>query len=295
MSWHQLSLRADSPQLAEDLSDWLQDRGALAVTLLDSGEQPLFEPAPGQQPLWPGVEVQALFEEPPDVDELLASLCRELGLDEPPDWQMETVADRDWERAWLDDFQPMRFGRRLWIVPSAYPEALNGDGVRIRLDPGLAFGTGTHATTALCLEWLDACLQPGQKLLDYGCGSGILAIAAARLGAERVWGVDIDPQALDASRENARANGVTQRLELSLARDFTPPAGIDVLMANILANPLQELAASFAQWLGPGARVVLSGILTEQAMAVSRAYAPWFAMAEPVSQENWVLLEGRRL
>ncbi len=295
MSWLQLRLYVNQAKLAERLSEWLQARGALAVTLCDSGDEPVFEPGPGEQPLWSSIEVQALFEANTDPLALLPEMARELGLECPPRHRLETLEDRDWERVWLDDFKPMRFGRRLWIIPSAYDEAVMGEqDVVVRLDPGLAFGTGTHPTTALCLEWLDAHLRCGQTLIDYGCGSGILAIAAAKLGAGRVWGVDIDPQALQASADNARANAVAAQIDLSLAAEFVLSGRADVVMANILAKPLQGLAASFAQWLAGGGRVVLSGILAEQAAAVSEAYRPWFVLDEPVERESWVLLAGVR-
>ncbi|MEJ2508285.1 MAG: 50S ribosomal protein L11 methyltransferase [Gammaproteobacteria bacterium] len=294
MPW--LELKVDcTPEEVERLSDALSEAGAAAVTWQDAADQPLFEPPPGETPLWTRTRVVALFEDDGDIEAAVADVGRILG--EPlRDWRVDPLEDRDWTRAWMDGFQPMRFGERLWICPSWHnppePEAVN-----ILLDPGLAFGTGTHPTTALCLEWLDAQARAGTlngaSVLDYGCGSGVLAIAAALLGAEQVFAVDNDPQALLATRANAAANGVESRIEVA-APEALPARQFDVLVANILAGPLIELAARFAGLARPGAPFALSGILDSQAEAVSAAYAPWFELDPPAARGEWIRLEGHR-
>lgn len=291
MPWIQLRFATDEKN-AEPLSDGLLDLGASAVTFEDAADQPIFEPPPGALPLWRDVTVVALFEEHADVDAVLEELSAQLSPQPVPACTRQIIEDQDWERAWLVDFKPMQFGTRLWVVPTAFtppdPAAIN-----ISLDPGLAFGTGTHATTALCLEWLDGHLQSGVTVLDFGCGSGILAIAAAKLGAEKVWAVDIDPQALQATEVNARANDVADALSLHLPADFSAPA-VDVLVANILANPLIELSARFAGLIRPGGLIALSGILAEQAESVRHAYEENFDLAPSVLKDGWVMISGLR-
>lgn len=270
--------------------DALFDLGAQSVTLEDAADDPVLEPAPGATPLWPTVIVKALFDAATDADGIVASLARMLPGAPTP--RVEVVADRAWEREWLRDFQPMRFGRRLWVCPGGM-HADGADAIRIELDPGLAFGTGTHPTTALCLEWLDAHPPAGARVVDYGCGSGILAIAAARLGARRVRAVDIDPQALIATVENAARNGVADVIDAT-ADPSLAPAGADVLVANILAGPLVELAPRFADAVAPGGRIALSGLLREQADAVTAAYRPCFHIDPARERAGWVLLSGHR-
>ncbi|MGH8338382.1 MAG: 50S ribosomal protein L11 methyltransferase, partial [Gammaproteobacteria bacterium] len=210
-----------------------------------------------------------------------------------PPHEFSLLEEREWSREWLKDFKPMRFGRRLWIVPSACapPDAT---AVNIRLDPGLAFGTGAHATTALCLEWLDGTKLTGKTVIDYGCGSGILAIAAALLGALHVWAVDNDPQALTATQDNAARNRVISALKISLP-DQLPVAKADVLLSNILAAPLVELAPCFAAHLKSGGSLVLSGILDSQRDEIHNAYAPWFQFAGDMQSDGWVRMDGLRL
>lgn len=271
--------------------DALFGLGALSVTLEDAADDPVLEPAPGETPLWPTRVVKALFEATIDRHALAHSLARTLPGAPPP--HFESIADRAWEREWLRDFKPMRFGRRLWVCPGGLP-AGDPEAVRIELDPGLAFGTGTHPTTALCLEWLDRRDLRGLELVDYGCGSGILAIAALKLGAARAHAVDIDPQALVATRDNARRNGTATGLHISgdlhLEDRFC-----DVLVANILAGPLVELAPSFAAAVRSGGELALSGILVAQAESVTAAYRPWFDIGPSATREGWALLSGRRL
>jgi ribosomal protein L11 methyltransferase len=270
--------------------DALFELGAVAVTLEDAADDPVLEPGPGETPLWPTVLVKALF----DADTDPAALARALAeaLPDGPTPRFEVLADQAWERVWLEDFRPMRFGRRLWVCPGGLPAGA-ADAIRIELDPGLAFGTGTHPTTALCLEWLDGQDLADCSVVDYGCGSGILAVAAAKLGAANVVAVDIDPQALIATRDNALRNRVAGALtvtgELALA-----PRGADVVLANILAGPLIELAPRFAEALVPGGRLALSGLLPGQADAVTAAYRPWFHIETITTRDGWVLLSARR-
>ncbi|HET7370206.1 MAG TPA: 50S ribosomal protein L11 methyltransferase, partial [Gammaproteobacteria bacterium] len=246
---------------AERVEAALEELGALAVTLEDAADDALLEPAPGEQPLWPSSRVRALFDADQDVAAIAATLRAQLGGAALPDPQITQVADQQWETAWRRDFKPMRFGARLWVCPSGEPAP---DGaIVVRLDPGLAFGTGTHPTTALCLEWLAQAPLAGQRVIDYGCGSGILAIAAAKLGADRVYAVDYDAQALTATRENAAANGVADKIE-TISPELFGDVTAEVLVANILARPLVELAAQFASLVKPGGRIAVSGVLQAQ-------------------------------
>lgn len=292
MPWLQLSLEAGDIE-PETLSAFFEAEGALSVTFADAAEQPLFEPAPGTTPLWTATRVTALFDQGLDLATLKQRLAAAFGPTLVDRMRTETLADQDWERLWLDQFRPMRFGQRLWVCPAGQTPPVDGETITIDLDPGLAFGTGTHPTTALCLDWLDAHPPEGRVVLDYGCGSGILAIAALKLGAERVWAVDIDEQALWSTRENAARNGVGLRLETALPEQL-PSGSFDLLLANILANPLIELAPILAKRVREGGDIVLSGILEDQTAAVSDAYRPWFALHAPVEREGWVLLHGVR-
>jgi len=271
--------------------DALIELGAVAVTLEDAADDPVLEPGPGETPLWPTVVVKALFDPDTDPAELARALAA--ALPDAPSPRFEVLADQAWERVWLQDFRPMRFGRRLWVCPGGLP-AGDVDAIRVELDPGLAFGTGTHPTTALCLEWLDGQELAGCAVVDYGCGSGILAVAAAKLGASRVLAVDIDPQALIATRENALRNQVAGALTVT-GNPVLAPHSADVLLANILAGPLVELAPRFAEALVPGGRLALSGLLPEQADAVTAAYRPWFHIETTTTRDGWVLLSARRL
>ncbi|MBU0921338.1 MAG: 50S ribosomal protein L11 methyltransferase [Pseudomonadota bacterium] len=291
MSWLQIRL-AITPDQAEALEDQLLDLGAVSVTFMDAEDQPIFEPDLNTTPLWSHTHLLALFEADTDPDSLLAHLQRLRG-GELPEHQVEVIEDQDWERSWMDNFQPMRFGRRLWIVPSwhAAPEP---DAVNLLLDPGLAFGTGTHPTTALCLEWLDAQPLQGQSLLDFGCGSGILAIAGLLLGAEHAVGTDIDTQALDASRDNAERNGIAaERFALHLPEQL-PEKAADVVVANILAGPLVSLAPRITALVKPGGRLALSGILAEQAEEVRAAYSDAFELDPTADKDGWVRISGVR-
>ena len=281
----------------------LEDVGALAVTLQDAhldavDEQAIFEPGVGEIPLWDEMTLTALFAADTNPLLLLAALD---AFDPSLDWsqaRFDAIEDQDWERAWLDQFQPMRFGARTWIVPwnHALPDDANADeAVIVRLDPGLAFGSGTHPTTALCLQWLDGLASRGElqgrEVLDFGCGSGILAVAALKLGAARAVGVDNDPQALIATADNAERNGFA--IDVSMPQD-TPTMAYPVVVANILAIALDALAETLAARTAPGGRIAMSGILAGQEDALLIRYATWFDELRVTRQEDWIRIDGRR-
>ncbi len=286
--WRQITLSVDESGV-DALSDLLSGLGALSVSFEDDGDQPLFEPAPGEIPLWHRTRVTGLFESSVDPAIIRLALAERYP-DSAGSFTVTELEDQVWERAWLDHFRPTRFGHRLWVCPTGFdpPEP---DAVNILLDPGLAFGTGTHPTTALCLEWLDAQVLPGKTIIDYGCGSGILAIAALKLGAAQAYGIDLDPQALTASADNARKNAVENRLTLFLPHQSSGLSAA-VLVANILAVPLMTLAHELINRIPVGGALALSGILVSQAQAVMDAYRPRIAFEPVVEREDWVLLAG---
>lgn len=279
------------------LSDALLEAGAFSVDVTDAAagtehESPIFgEPGEDFAAAFSSNRVMALFTSDTDVSAAVGSAAVEAGLCGIPTYEIRKVADQDWVRLTQDQFNPIRVSARLWIVPSWHdipdPTAIN-----IILDPGLAFGTGSHPTTRLCLDWLDRHMTSGCSVIDYGCGSGILAIAAAKLGAARVQGVDIDPQAVLSSRDNAKRNAVNAKF--SNVND-EPANPADIVLANILSNPLKVLAPLLAHLTVPGGTLVLSGILQPQAADVAGAYQSWFAMEPPVVDEGWVRLSGIRL
>ena len=302
MPWLQLSAHV-APEQAELLEDLLVDEGATAIALQDAHDDPVFEPERGTTPLWEDTVLTGLYDDLEGIDAMLerlqAAWAEHYPEDPCPAISYELLADRDWEREWMDDFKPLKMGQRLWIVPSWHtpPEQ---DAVNLVLDPGLAFGTGTHPTTALCLEWLDALAVNGElekaTVLDVGCGSGILAIAALKLGAAHADGTDIDPQALQASRDNAERNSIDDsQLDLFYPEQL-PPGGYPLVTANILAGPLIELAEMIASHVAPNGRIALSGILANQANDVLEAYqAQGLLMDEPTLRDGWVRLSGQRL
>lgn len=298
MAWLQLKASI-APEQAEWLEELLLAEGASAITLQDAHDEPVFEPDRGTTPLWSETVLTGLYDDLNEVEAMIERVRRawaeQLPDDPAPQIEYELLADRDWEREWMDGFEPLRMGQRLWIVPS-WHEAPDPDAVNLLLDPGLAFGTGTHPTTALCLGWLDAQDLAGRQILDYGCGSGILAIAALKLGAAMATGTDIDPQALQASRDNAIRNDVAEH-ELALCYPEQLDAGrrFPLVVANILAGPLVELAPTIAGHVAPGGRLALSGILEGQANAVLDAYREQgLTMDEPQLREGWVRLSGQR-
>ncbi len=290
MVWLRITLDSTvrDPEL---LSELLSAAGAEAVTFEDAADQAVLETLPGETRLWHHTQVSGLFAAGSDGPRIVDRL-RQAVADPALRTTIVTVEDQDWERVWMERFRPMRFGRRLWICPRGHTPPKPED-ITVMMDPGLAFGTGTHPTTALCLEWLDARDIRGKTVIDYGCGSGILAIAAAKLGARRVRAVDYDPQALTATASNAEINDVGDVVSLHEPNDLAE-AGSDILLANILAGPLQELAPRFARLVRPGGHIVLSGILTDQAPAVMAKYSAWFNMEPVIIREEWVQLCGQR-
>lgn len=287
MPWIQLKINTTS-ELAEPISELLEESGALSVTFQDTYDTPVYEPLPGETKLWGNTDVIGLYDAQTDLDELKAIL----NLDQYS-YKFEQLEDKDWEREWMDNFHPMQFGQRLWICPSWRPVP-DPNAINVMLDPGLAFGTGTHPTTALCLKWLDSLDLKDKLVIDYGCGSGILAIAALKLGAKRVIGIDIDPQAIQASRDNAERNNVSHDIELYLTEDIPDNLQADVLVANILAGPLKELEPNINSLIKPAGLLGLSGILTSQSQSVCTAYQPHFDLDPVAEQEEWCRITGKK-
>lgn len=291
MSWLQIKIetqKADAPRYEE----LLETAGAAAVLMEDSADQPLLEPPPGAQPLWDATRVIGLFVVDSEMDAVVDFLEGQLG-HALPAHRIEVLEDKDWERAWMDNYHPMRFGERLWVVPSWTP-APQPDAINLLLDPGLAFGTGTHQTTALCLEWLDGLDLRDKVVIDYGCGSGILAVAALLLGAREAWCVDLDPQALTATRDNAERNGVSDRVKVFMPEDM-PSITADVVVANILAGPLGMLAPTLAGFCRSGGDIALSGIILSQVDELREIYGQWCDMdGLATMDEDWCRLSGRK-
>lgn len=291
MPWLQLKIDTTKAE-ADRIEAALELIGAGAIMMEDAADQPLFEPPLGTTPLWDATRVVALFTIDSEIDAILEFLGQELG--GLPPHRVEILEDQAWERAWMDHYHPMCFGDRLWVVPSWTPPP-QPDAINLLLDPGLAFGTGTHATTALCMEWLDGLELRDKDVIDYGCGSGILAVAALLLGGRQAWCVDIDPQALQATRDNAARNGVGDRVTTWFPEGM-PPVQADVVVANILAGPLAELAPVLAQLTRPGGDLAISGIIESQVEELRNAYAPWFSLDTlQTKEENWCRLSGKRL
>lgn len=290
MAWLKLTLRTAKDQ-AERLAELLEGHGAIAVTFEDAVNEQLIETHWDQTPLWREVTLSALFAAQTDSAALLEQV-RAAGIELLGPAESGVFPDQDWARVWMDRYQPIQVGRNLWVCPSwcAPPDP---GAVNVILDPGLAFGTGTHATTALCLQWLSEQDLRGQDVIDYGCGSGILAIAALKLGARHAIATDLDPQALAVTRENAARNGVADRLKVCEPAALAQTASADVVIANILAGALVELAPRLAALTRAGGRLALCGIMSHQAQEVRDAYAPWFALSTH-AREEWVLLTGTR-
>ena len=290
MPWLQLHIETQSEHVTQ-LSDVLSELGAISVTWQDNADDPFYEPPPGETPIWPYTLVVALFDVESDMQAIQGSLTKQFSKQVLENLKLEALEDKDWVRNSMDQFEPLPFGNRLWIVPSwhAPPHA---DAVNILLDPGLAFGTGTHATTAMCLRWLDEHVPLHKTVVDYGCGSGVLGIAAGLLGAKEIYAVDNDSQALLATDENADKNQV-ECLSSWLPEEL-PPLQVDLLLANILAGPLQQLESTFTTLMKPGAQLVLSGILNTQATTVLEHYRGHFDMAIYAEQDEWVCLAGTK-
>ena len=291
MPWIQIRINATA-KTADKVSNMLLGRGAQAVTFMDAKDVPVYEPMPGETPLWGETEVMGLFDAETDPAPTIAFFQQIFG--EDVGYKVEQLEDKDWVREWMDHFHPMQFGERLWICPS-WRDVPDPEAVNVMLDPGLAFGTGTHPTTALCLQWLDGLDLAGKTVVDFGCGSGILGIAALKLGAARVIGIDIDPQAIQASRDNAERNGVADQIELYLPADQPQDVEADVVVANILAGPLRELAPLIAGHGKAGSLMALSGVLESQAPELETIYGQWFEMDPTAVKEEWCRLSGRKL
>ncbi|AFE60298.1 50S ribosomal protein L11 methyltransferase [Rahnella aceris] len=290
MPWIQLKINTTGND-AETLSDALIESGAVSVTFQDTHDNPVFEPLPGETLLWGDTDAIGLYDAETDMDEVIAMLENEPLLGKGFVHKIEQLEDKDWEREWMDNFHPMRFGERLWICPS-WRDVPDPNAVNVMLDPGLAFGTGTHPTTAMCLQWLDSLDLTDKTVIDFGCGSGILAIAALKLGAKHVVGIDIDPQAIQASRDNAERNGVSERLSLYLPKDQPDNLSADVVVANILAGPLRELAPLISVLPVAGGHLGLSGVLASQAQSVADAYKDQFELDPVAEKEEWCRITG---
>jgi ribosomal protein L11 methyltransferase len=296
MDWRQFAMDLETlnPDVVEEI---FARHGASSITLTDAGDRPVLEPAPGETPLWRDTRITGLFSPDADLDALRTDLLQSLSIADLPEHEVAVLADRAWEREWCKDLGPMQFGSRLWICPGD-SSVDHQDAVVVKLDPGLAFGTGTHASTALCLEWLDGLNLQGSTVLDIGCGSGVLVIAALLLGSERAVALDIDPQAIRATVENALSNDVRDRLMVTNHMNGIA-GGFDVVIANILAAPLIDMAELIAGHVNGGCVLALSGILSEQVDQVLEAYRPWIEFDEPVTREQdtqtWARLTGRRI
>ncbi len=279
---------------AEEMGDALLENGAVSVTFQDTHDNPVFEPLPGETRLWGDTDVIGLFDAETEMQDVIAGLSQHPLLGANFLHKIEQIEDKDWEREWMANFHPMRFGQRLWICPS-WRDVPDPSAVNVMLDPGLAFGTGTHPTTALCLSWLDSLDLAGKTVIDFGCGSGILAIAALKLGAAKAIGIDIDPQAIQASRDNAERNGVSDNLTLYLPHEQPDNLSADVVVANILAGPLRELAPLISVLPKAGGHLGLSGILASQAESVCEAYEQAFVLDPVAEKEEWCRITGTRV
>jgi len=292
MPWQEITLEV-SPSEVDTLSEILCEAGAASVTFKDNADTPIYEPAADASDLWPSTCVVGLFDAGTDFDSVLASIQQAEQFSSLPPYHITDLKEQQWERLWMDEFKPMRFGENLWICPTETPPP-EPDALNIMLDPGLAFGTGTHPTTALCLEWIDQNDLNHKTVIDFGCGSGILAIGAAMSGAVSIEAIDIDPQALLATNSNAAQNNVTALITTALPSEATTLSAVDCLLANILANPIMELADYFSTLVKDNGIIVLSGVLSEQAAQVISIYKKWFEFQPIVEQEGWVRLVATR-
>ena len=291
MAWIQINAVV-SEALAEPLSDAFLEANAASVTFEDAKDQPIFEPDLGTTPVWSSTKVIGLFDAEIDSQGVIHFLTQLLPSVQKDSYKVEVLEDKDWVRAWMNQFKPMQFGERLWIIPS-WSEPPQKDAVNLMLDPGMAFGTGTHPTTSLCLQWLDKQAPKDLTVIDYGCGSGILALAAQKLGAKSVAGTDIDPQAITASKQNAERNN--EEIPFNLVEDFNSEP-VDLLVANILAGPLKELATEFDRLLKPGGTLVLSGLLATQSEGLIEHYQQLgIQLDNQETQDEWGLLSGQKV
>lgn len=292
MPWIQLKIHAKA-EYAEQIGDMLSANGAQAVSFFDAKDSPIYEPKPGEIIMWPDTQVVGLYDAEHDMQRVIDRLSKAKVFRKEFIYKLDQLEDKDWEREWMDNFHPMQFGTRLWICPS-WRDVPDPNAVNVMLDPGLAFGTGTHPTTALCLKWLDGLQLEGTTVVDFGCGSGILGIAALKLGATRLVGIDLDPQALLASQDNANRNQVGDKIELYLPQ-YQPTLEADVVLANILAGPLRELREVISGYCRPGGKLVLSGILENQAEDVALAYSQEFIMDAIVVDGEWARVSGTKI
>ncbi|WP_026376199.1 50S ribosomal protein L11 methyltransferase [Aestuariibacter salexigens] len=291
MPWIQLKINVKAAH-AESLGDALNQCGAQAVTFVDAKDTPMYEPKPGEIMLWPDTTVIGLFDANDDMQLVVEQLVSDGTINQGAVYALDQLEDKDWEREWMDNFHPMQFGEKLWICPS-WRDIPDPDAVNVMLDPGLAFGTGTHPTTSLCLKWLDSVPLHNKQVVDFGCGSGILGIAALKLGAEHVVAIDIDPQALLATRQNAQHNHVSEKISVFLP-NAQPDMKADVVVANILASPLRELRSVITNYCKPGGQLILSGILVEQAEEIAALYASDFTIDDISHQGEWASVAGTR-
>ncbi|MDP2901855.1 MAG: 50S ribosomal protein L11 methyltransferase [Methylovulum sp.] len=291
MAWHQISVITNE-NTAPGLADFFNTLGAVSVTYMDAEDEPVYEPAIGETKIWRNTQVIALFEWDADPELIKSLVYKQFEPAGLAGWLHEVVQDQEWERAWMAFYKPMKFADKLWVCPTDQEQTEPGT-VCLTLDPGLAFGTGTHPTTALCLEWLASHDLTGKTVIDYGCGSGILAIAAILLGAKVAHAIDIDPQALTATYNNAQKNKVQDHILCHQPEQFVPFQS-DVVLANILAKPLIDMAGKISRLLAPGGQLVLSGILLEQADAVIGAYQPYIGFKPLSQQDGWIRLEGSK-
>ncbi len=291
MAWHQISV-ITGEDAAPKVADFFSDIGAVSVTYMDAEDEPVYEPAIGETKIWSQTRVIALYELTADPARIKAQAFERFQQGTLNDWECEAIEDQVWERAWMEHYRPMKFADKLWVCPTGQ-EQQEENTVCLILDPGLAFGTGTHPTTALCLEWLASNDLTGKTVIDYGCGSGILAIAAVLLGAKEAYAIDIDPQAVTATINNSEKNQVEDKIISCLAGQFmAAPVEADVVLANILAKPLIEMSGQITGLLLEKGELVLSGILAEQAQSVVDAYQPFIGLDENVQQEDWIRLTG---
>lgn len=295
MSWIELAVTSRYPEFAEEV---LLAQGAISTSFTDAADDPILEPEPGATPLWRQTTARGLFAPATDLETVRAALRELLPDGAALRFEERLLEDQDWIKAWLQYAKPLRFGAEgrpgLWICPSGF-RVEEADATIVRLDPGLAFGTGTHQSTALCLDWIARHQMQDLRVLDYGCGSGILAIAALRRGAALAQAVDIDPQALTAAADNAQLNEVTGRLVCASVEQFGEQPvdqSVDIVFANILARPLIALAPRLAHCLRAGGMIVLAGVLDSQAQELREAYAPWFDFEDDALRENWARLSG---
>ncbi|MDD1644631.1 MAG: 50S ribosomal protein L11 methyltransferase [Methylococcaceae bacterium] len=289
MAWHQISVITNE-NTAPKLADFLSNLGAVSVTYMDAEDEPVYEPAIGETKIWSNTQVIALYELDVDPELIKNRVFQQFKNDDLHNWLHEEVADQEWERAWMEYYKPMKFAGKLWVCPTDQEQSEPGT-VCLTLDPGLAFGTGTHPTTALCLEWLASHDLTGKTVIDYGCGSGILAVAAILLGAKIAHAVDIDPQALTATQSNALKNNVQDKIKCYLPEQFEPFQA-DIVLANILAKPLIDMSEQISALLVSGGQLVLSGILYEQAESVISAYQQNISFNPLVQLEDWIRLDG---